>query len=609
MCGIAGFSDAHLSEDQKKSTIFKMLLSIEHRGKDCSLHFMHEATVLGHNRLSIIDTSDDANQPFHYKHLTIVFNGEIYNYLEVRDELKAAGHQFKTGSDTEVILHAYEEWGANCVEKFMGMWAFVIYNSESRELFCSRDRFGIKPFYYIFENNRFYFASEIKALKETDVFRKDINLEQVDRFLTLGLVEYRDQRWYRNIKALEASRNLTLKDGKLQITQYWRIKSGSSDLNFQDAVSEVRRLLQRSVQQHLRSDVKVGACLSGGIDSATLVSMMSQTENFDFDAYNVYYDGKGDTDERKWVYDVIEKYPNVRPHYICPGDDDIRDAFEKMVHIQDGPYPGSGVISQYFVFKAAAADQIKVMIDGQGADEYFGGYTNFYPYFFSYLMRSGKLLKLVNEIDIFSSNNELNTAQKLKMYFRAFRKMFMPYEQLKKVELQSTNKFMKENIDHSFEFIDNSYVSWYDTVFLQQIRLLVLPNLLHFEDRNSMAFTIESRVPYLDHRLVEFVFSLPFDYKMNNGLTKYILRESARGLTPDSILSRTDKRGFTTPGETKWLRGQLSHLLEKENLKHLKDICYMPKVYKLAKHFKDGKLSESAMLWKLVTLNEWMKTQ
>lgn len=609
MCGIAGFSDSFLSENEKNYTIRKMLKSIDHRGRDCSSFSIHSHIVLGHNRLSIIDISDSANQPFDYKNFSMVYNGEVYNYVEIREELMTLGHTFSTQSDTEVILQAYEAWGEQCVEKFMGMWAFVILDRNDNSLFCSRDRFGIKPFYYIFENNRFYFASEIKALKLVSIFNGDINLTQIDRFLTLGLVEYKDQRWYKQVKALEASKNLVLRNGKIDIYKYWWLKSKKSDISFQDAVSEVRNLLQRSVQQHLRSDVKLGACLSGGIDSATLVSMMSKDNNFEFNAYNIYYSGKGDTDERKWVYDVLDKYSNVNPHYITPSDDDIRDAFEKMVHIQDGPYPGSGVISQYFVFQAAARDQIKVMIDGQGADEYFGGYTNFYPYYFSYLMKNGKLIKLIKEIDIYAANNELSASAKLSMYGKAFRKMFIPYEQLKKVELQSVNKYMKNQIDHSFEFVDNSYVSWYDTVFLQHIRLLVLPNLLHFEDRNSMAFTLESRVPYLDHRLVEYVFNLPFDYKMNHGLTKYILRESARGITPDSILSRTDKRGFTTPGETKWLRNQLIHLLEVDNFKYLKDICDMPKVHRLVKIFKSGKINESANLWKLATLNEWMKSQ
>lgn len=609
MCGIAGFYDPYLSQSEKDFTIHKMLFSINHRGHDFSGVQVSGDFVLGHNRLSIIDITDEANQPFDYKNYTIVYNGEVYNYIEIREELENLGHQFRTHSDTEVILHAYEVWREKCVEKFMGMWAFAILDKSDNSLFCSRDRFGIKPFYYIFENNRFYFASEIKALKLTQIFKNDLNLAQIDRFLTLGLVEYRDQRWYKQLKALEPSRNLVLRNGKAEITQYWRLKSSKSEISFSEAVTEVHSLLRRSVQQHLRSDVKVGVCLSGVIDSSILASMISKYFTFDFEAYNVYYDGKGDTDERKWVKDVVNMYPNINPHYITPSDDDIRDAFEKMVHIQDGPYPGSGVLSQYFLFRAASQDQVKVMIDGQGADEYFGGYTNFYPYYFSFLMRSGKFQKLASEIEIYAANNGLSLASKLMLYGRAFRKMFIPYEQLKKAELQAVNKFMKNPIDHTFDFVDNSYVSWYDTVFLQHIRLLVLPNLLHFEDRNSMAFTIESRVPYLDHRLVEYVFNLPFDYKMSNGFTKYLLRESAKEITPESVLKRTDKRGFTTPGETKWLRNQLSHLLEKDNLKYIKGVCDMPKVYKLVKDFKNGKISESSNLWKLVTLNEWMKHQ
>jgi asparagine synthase (glutamine-hydrolysing) len=323
----------------------------------------------------------------------------------------------------------------------------------------------------------------------------------------------------------------------------------------------------------------------------------------------VYYDGAGEADERPFVREVLNRYPNIEPHYFTPGEDDIREAFSRMADIQDGPVPGSGVLSQYFLFKAASADNIKVMIDGQGADEFLAGYHNFYPYFFAYLLSKFRLKTYRAEANHYLNARNAGIGETFQLHLRSLKNVFISYERSKQMEVRYLRRMslMREFPDPQFSMLPSEGIGHFDDVFLQHIQLMVLPGLLHFEDRNSMAFTIESRVPYLDHRLVEFAFSLPFEYKIRNGLTKAILRDSLRDFTPASILQRRDKKGFTTPGEVKWLRTSLLHTLDFQRLNGLEPVFNMTKVKQLRDDFLGGDNRNALMLWRLVALNEWMR--
>ena len=611
MCGIAGFFETNLTSSEKKETIEKMLHAIIHRGSDHSGYTTIDNVYLGHNRLSIIDLSTDSNQPFVYKHLHLIFNGELYNYIEIREELISLGYTFETNSDTEVLIKSFDAFGEKCIEKFMGMWAIVIYNSETKSIFCSRDRFGIKPFYYIHNDTGFYFASEIKALKQIPGFDAVVNLNHIQRYLDLGIVVYKDETFYSQIKSLPAAHALTLNDNSLKINKYWNLnKQQESSSNFENAKTNFLSLFKRSVDQHLRSDVKLGACLSGGIDSSSLVSTISKFHNFPLDTYNVYYDGKNETDERFWVNDVVKTYSNITPHFITPTDNDIQKSLKKIIYHQDGPIPSSGIMSQYFLFENAKKDNIKVIIDGQGADEYLAGYFNFYPYFFSYLLKKFRFKSYLSEVGLYSKAQDLKFTKQIQLHFSSLKNCFISYQTSKKLELKTKKSILKNNkaIDFNFDY-SNEKRSNSDEIFIQHLNLLILPNLLHYEDRNSMAFTIESRLPFLDHRLVEYAYSLPFDFKIKDGLTKYILRESLKSITPDSVLKRTDKKGFTTPGEVKWLRGPLKDLLSKENLIYLNEICDISEFNKLIDSFQLGNNKHSSLIWRITMLNEWLKSE
>ena len=610
MCGIAGFSQTNLTSSEKTTTIEAMLNSIIHRGSDNSDYKIVDDTYLGHNRLSIIDLSNESNQPFTFKNLHLIFNGELYNYIEIREELILLGYTFGTNSDTEVLIKSFDAFGEKCIEKFMGMWSIVIYNAETKSIFCSRDRFGIKPFYYIHDETGFYFASEIKALKKCKTFDYKLNLNHIQRYLSLGFVVYKDETFYNSIKSLPGSSNLTFENNKIIIEKYWTLEKITKDSNYNKAKTNFLSLFKRSIDQHLRSDVKLGACLSGGIDSSSLVSIISKEYQQPLNTYNIYYDGKNETDERKWVNDVVNKYKNITPHYITPSDEEIVSSLKKIIYHQDGPIPSSGIMSQYFLFEKAHKDGIKVIIDGQGADEYLAGYFNFYPYFFSYLLKRLKLKSYLTEVKLFSKNQNFNFKNKFLLHISSIKNCFISLEKSKKIEFKSKKNILinKEPIQFSFES-SKPKKSNSDEIFLQHLNLLILPNLLHYEDRNSMAFTIESRLPFLDHRLVEYTYSLPFNFKIKNGITKYILRDSMKSITPDSILERTDKKGFTTPGEVKWLKGPLKNLLEISNLIYINEICDINIVSKLIIDFIEGNNKNASQIWRIVMLNEWLKQE
>ena len=344
MCGIAGFIDGNLKSDEAERIISEMLKSISHRGPDATDQWCELPLVLGHNRLSIIDLSPDGNQPMHYHDAAIVFNGEIYNYIEIREQLEAEGYSFKTQSDTEVILAAYREYGRDCVKKFLGMWAFALWDKKTKELFCSRDRFGIKPFYYINEGSKFYFGSEYKALKKTPVFSNDINLDQISRGLQLGWVCYEDETYYSKLKSLPAASNMIYKDGKIEIEKYWELNGPNSiqTYSLEETKERLFDLLKNSVSMHMRSDVEIAICLSGGIDSSCLTGLISNLYPAEsFRSYSIYYDGKNEVDERPFINAVIERYPQIKPNYFRPSPEDIIERFHKIMYQVDIPSTGS----------------------------------------------------------------------------------------------------------------------------------------------------------------------------------------------------------------------------------------------------------------------------
>jgi asparagine synthase (glutamine-hydrolysing) len=609
MCGIAGFYDANLNSVVADNTISNMLEAIAHRGPDARGVWMHEGLVLGHNRLSIIDLSEEANQPLFYNDLSIIFNGEVYNYLEIKKELISLGYTFKTQSDTEVVLAAYQQWGSNCVKRFMGMWAFVIHDKKTNALFASRDRFGIKPFYYIFDNGRFYFGSEYKALKQTPLFKNDLNFNQVSRGLQLGWLCYNDETYFDKIKSLPAAHNLSLQltDGSLQIEKYWSLETGNySALSFNDKRDLFRQNFEESVALHMRADVTVGSCLSGGLDSSAIVSMVQYLHpGTPYKSFSIYYDGDGDVDERYFIKEVLKKYPAIEPFYKMPTNAEIEESFHKALYHADVPATGSSFISQYFLMKLIGENNIKVVLDGQGSDEYLAGYMHSFYRLIGDDIKNFSLMNSISKTNTIAEQLQLSASKKVSHFAKSFLTVFNDEQSLYALEYKNYLPFLsKDTLTVPFQF-QNTKGNRLDSFLNQLLFTTSLPSLLQYEDRNSMAFSIESRVPFLDHRLVEFAFTLKNDDKINGMETKYILRKALGNIMPDEITNRKDKKGFVTPGENKWLRGPLKHLLEIDYSQL--DFLQTNKVKALVDGYIKGDNTNAVMVWRIATLNYWIK--
>jgi len=548
-----------------------MLDSIRHRGPDHSARWIDMPVLLGHNRLSIIDLGDQANQPMVYGDLVTVYNGEVYNYLEIRDELREKGYRFRTDSDTEVILAAYKEWGTECVAQFVGMWAFAIWDQTKGQLFCSRDRFGIKPFYYIHAGDKFYFGSEYKPLKLSPVFAHKLNDQQISRGLHLGWVSHRDESYFDCLKVLPEGCNLLFKNGSAAVAKYWNIDTTKKyQGTFEDKRQRFRELFEEGVKLHRRSDVEVGGLLSGGLDSGSIASIIgAQCGDVPFKTFTVYYQGKHQMDERPWVNDVVDRYHNLHPFYYNPSDDEIGEAFENVIEVHDVPIATSAPVNFYFAMKLAHTQKIKVILDGQGSDEYLAGYP-----WSAYRLRSG----VANW-----SEHQLYAAEYLHLH---------PF-----LALDEAVPFLLEDLPGS-RLNQHLYHLMFSTM---------LPTLLHYGDRIAMAFSIECRVPFLDHRLVEFVFSLDDDDKIRDGTSKYILRESMKDILPTNIYRRRDKQPFLGGELVTWLRGPLKYLLEAD-FSHL-SMLDRNKTERLLEEHQNGDDSNATLVWRLAVLNYWLGRQ
>lgn len=607
MCGIAGFFDTRLSATDQGPLLQRMLELIAHRGPDARGTHLKGDIALGHNRLAIIDLSEEGNQPMHRNGLSIVFNGEIYNYIEIRSELQRQGCVFHTGTDTEVILAAYQQYGQACVDHFVGMWAFAIWDENKHELFCSRDRFGIKPFYYIVQGTRFYFGSEYKALYPSPLFSDDLNLSQVNRGLQMGWNAWHDETYFECIRSLPAAHNLLFKsDGSLSLNRYWEIHPERTvSLDMEDARAEFQRLFVDSVKLHMRSDVEVGACLSGGLDSSAIASVIGKEfTGTRLKTFTVYYEGKDEVDERPWVSEVIRAYPTLDPSYFSPSEDDITGSFSKAIWHADVPLAGSSPISQYFVMQLAAAKGIKVVLDGQGSDEMLAGYMHSFYRLMGGHLKSMRFGAALHELNSHSARQGFGIKKKADLFAKSLLAGIRSEQDLYAFEYRHYFPLLANGGGIPFSLKEKSGTRL--NRFLYQLMTATsLPTLLQFEDRNSMAFSIESRVPFLDHRLVEFVFSLPDEAKFSSGITKRVLREGLTGILPDSIAARTDKKGFVTPGEVKWLRGPLRYLLDQDFRKM--DFLNTEKVFGVIREFKAGDNRHANLVWRLAVLRYWME--
>lgn len=607
MCGIAGFIDGQIGKEQGLGVLENMLEAISHRGPDARGKWQENNVFLGQNRLSIIDLSESANQPFYYQDIVIVYNGEVYNYIEVKVDLERKGYRFTTSSDTEVICAAYKEYGERCVEYFMGMWAFAIWDKTEQKLFCSRDRFGIKPFYYIHKNGKFYFGSEYKALKPSPVFSNQVNVDQVQRGIALNWVSYKSDTFFTDIQSLEPSHNIVFKANEYRKYRYYDIDlEVKSNIPFHQQVEEFHDLFRQSIIQHSRSDVATGACLSGGLDSSSIVSMFATLfPSQPIKTFSIFYEGKGEVDERPFIKEVVSKYNTVNPFYFSPEDKEIEDTFDKVAYHADVPLFGSSFISQHFLMKLAKENGVTVAIDGQGADEYLGGYLHSFYRLFATQLLSFQLGDFSSTFINHIKRENYGLGDAAKIFSKSVASMLFDENKIYQLEYNQSSKYFKTPSSFNINIKSNNR---FDDFLYHLLFKTTLQTLLHFEDRNSMAYSIESRVPFLDHRLVECIFKLHQSSKINTKAeTKYVLRESMKSVLPKAVYERKDKKGFVTPGEVKWLDGPLRFLLDAPI--HRLDFLEKNAVKSIFEEYKKGNKKQAKMVWKLACLNYWLERQ
>lgn len=557
--------------------------ALAHRGPDGERHWKNRKgnVHLGHRRLSIIDLSDNAAQPMEYANrYHIVHNGEIYNYIEIRSFLQNKGYSFTSQSDTEVILAAYDYWKERCLQQFDGMFAFAIWDEKEEQLFAARDRFGEKPFYYYQDEEHFIFASEMKALWAIGI-DKDPDEKMMLNYLALGHVQNcvdKEQTFFQSIYTLPPSHHLKFStaEQQLKITAYWRInKEIKIETSEQNAIERFTQLFDISIKRRLRSDVPVGTSLSGGIDSSTIATIVTQQKNILFPAEQSANKSGNKTTGLKTFSAVFPGFENDESRFIQavtdlldlenfqtqPTADELIRDFEKLCYHQEEPFQSSAVYAQYRVFELAKQEQVKVLLDGQGADEILGGYTRYIHWYLQEVLSRHRLGATQKEITVFRKN-EQPFHWDVKNYMAAFLPSHAAMQLEKKEYLKTIHQpdinpdFIRSLSSRSWEGIHKPIVTKLNDILYFNTAEMGLEELLRFADRNSMAHGREVRLPFLQHELVEFIFSLPAQLKMHNGWTKYLLRKVMDKKLPDQVVWRKNKISFEPP-QKNWMQHQV----------------------------------------------------
>jgi asparagine synthase (glutamine-hydrolysing) len=536
---------------------------------------------LGHRRLAILDLSERGLQPMSAgaSGAWIVFNGEIYNHLDLRAELESRGRFFNTRTDTEVLLQSYLEWGEECLDHLEGMFAFAIWDGGRGRLFCARDRLGIKPFYYATPRDHFIFASEIKGLFPFPALEPVPDDDAVLGFLVHGNCDYRERTILRQVTALPAGHALAVDVAtrKVRRWQYWELTPQPEWSGMVDGarVELLRDLLVRTTSSHLISDVRVGSCLSGGLDSSAVVGLIGkiwreQPEaasalGDQFHTFTSCYDYP-ELDERQYALQVASAI-GATPNLVFPSPLDFWDVFGDMAWHQDMPFSGMSFYAQWRVMRAAKEAGVKVLLDGQGGDEVFGGYAKFRYAYLASLLRAGRLGTMAREAWASLLQRDLY----LLNIRRGYR--YLP-PRLRSVLGGDSLLYgvLRADWDRALGDESTPATRWWrhaagksngesslttvQSVQIEDILVDTLPLILRMEDRSSMAFSIEARVPLLDHKLVEFGLSLPDHQKIQGGFSKFAVREATRGLMPEGVRLRRTKLGFAG-ADRRWLNGEL----------------------------------------------------
>lgn len=563
MCGICGIF--HLERDRpvRPLDLRRMADALRHRGPDDRGEHVEGNVGLGHLRLSIIDLSTAGHQPMTNEdgRYWIVFNGEIYNYLELRERLEASGHRFRSHSDTEVLLHLFEEEGESCVTHLNGMFAFAIWDRVEQTLFAARDRFGIKPFYYALHDGAFVFGSEIKAVLAAGHVRAEVDPESMSDYLTFQFC-LGEKTLFRGIRKLEPGHVLRVGPGGVSTRSYWEIDFTVDRAHEGEHIELLAHLLRDAVRLQLRADVPVGAHLSGGLDSSAVACLASSLSTTQIHTFSGGFREPG-YDETPYAR-VASEFAHTIQHEVFATADQLVDTLPTLIYHMDEPAAGPGLFPQYFVSELAS-HHVKVVLGGQGGDEIFGGYTRYLIAYLEACIKGGIHGAQEDEKYVVTFESILPNLPQLRgyepllkrfwqqgLFDEADRRYFALIDRSAGVRSLMSPEVWQQAGDYSpyaaFREIFNhpnchaliNKMSRFDMKTL-------LPALLQVEDRTSMAVSLESRVPLLDHRIVELVGAMPPKVKFKGGRLKHVFREVLDGIVPPAISARTDKMGFPVP--------------------------------------------------------------
>jgi len=589
---------------------------------------------LGHRRLSIVDVGPLGHQPMVTPDgkIWVVYNGEIYNHLELREELEALGHSFSTRCDTEVALRGYAQWREKCTDRFNGMFAFIIVDLHRGRLFAARDRFGIKPLYYWFSPEGFVaFASEIKQFTVLPGWNPKINGQRVYEYLTWGLTDHSEETMFRDVSQLRGGEcmGLSLEGGSpnsrgkpsinrtdVEISRWYRPVprpfAGGSD----EAAAQMRALLEDSVRLRLRADVAVGSCLSGGLDSTSIVCTVDElsARRNGGNPHHAFFAASTDKrwDESEYV-DAVVAVREIDAHVVTPSVCSIRENHDNLAWTMDEPYGTTSIVAQWEVFRLASRHCVKVILDGQGADELLGGYFDFFGAHFSELFLQGRWNQLRKEMNAFSSIRGRSGGAAYRLLLKslmpgaislAARRAFgairpaPPWLNMRRLGAEPGDPTVA----------GNGRIKSVQDFSVSQLLSSPLPMLLRVEDRNSMAHSVESRLPFLDYRLAEFALGLPGEFKLSGGMTKQVLRSAMNGVIPEKIRKRPDKIGFATAEET-WMKDDDTGFFRALTVNAIDGSrgVINPDALSVVDDVFSARARFSSVPWRLISFGLWMK--
>ncbi len=605
MCGIAGivrFDKQPVAE----SGIRSMMQIMKHRGPDDEGFFIEKNIGLGFVRLSILDLSAAGHQPMFSENerYVIIFNGEVYNYIEIKEKLKHK-YNFKSNTDTEVVLNAFIEWGESCLNEFNGMFAFAILDRVSGSLFCARDRFGMKPFFYANQHENLLFCSELNPILDQLKNKPTADEEVIANYLILGRSNYSPDTFYNEIKRLAPGHFMRVTAQGIEISKWYDIVKasvGKKYINPEEYLTDFKD----SIQLQLRSDVPVGICLSGGLDSSTITSaVLKYSGHQDFHSYSAVYDSIGRENEIEY----IKAFDNsgLQMHYVKPNAKDILNDIDAFIDAFQMPVPGTSPYAELKVMELATTYST-VVLSGQGVDEVLGGYEYCYGAYLKELLLKAKFLRFINECQYLYSDGNLMSSLKYMMFF------FLP-STLKSFAFSFKNKLVGEAFKAKYKkavhrLVDDFYsFSSFRQFSINHIKYKFEHHLM-WADRSGMLYSLEARFPFIDHRIIEKSIGTDSDLIMSKGYTKSIMRNALSGILPDKIRDRKQKVGFETPGG-EWFRTaefekMFRGILSSSSFKARKYFDHN-KIEQLFEQHMAGKVNASESLWKVINLEFWLR--